>query len=76
MLRLLQVINYMYVDLKQTENDIIETFEALESGRLNQTGLCMELGLELPSDAMFERFERALPKWPSALAIVKSRMGV
>jgi hypothetical protein len=72
MLRLMQVINYMF-QIGMQEDSIIETFEALESGRLNQTGLYMELGLETPSDAIFERFDECLPKWRSALSVIKMK---
>lgn len=74
MLRLMQVINFMFQN-GHDEQSIIETFEALECGRLNQTGLYMELGLEMPPDVVFERFDECLPKWRSALSVLKMRQG-
>ncbi len=76
MLQMLQVMGYMMKNLGLSEAEVVETFEALCDGRLNQTGLYMELGLETCSDANFERFEDCLPKWQSALAVTKMRLNL
>lgn len=73
MLQLIQVINYMVNVLKYSEDQVIQTFEEIESGHLTPTDLYLELGLESPTDLGVKMFEEKLNKWRTALSVIKIR---
>lgn len=72
MLHLIQVINYMINTLEYGPDEVKDHFEAVLSGQITATELLEVLGLELSESAMV-RFETAMPKYKSALAVINMK---
>jgi hypothetical protein len=72
MLHLMQVIVYMLNTLEYTEDEIKSHFEAVLSGEITTVELLDIIGMDA-TDLQLARLEAALPKWHSALAVLKMK---
>ena len=77
MLRLLQVMQYMLVDMEYTERELRATFQDIENGHSTFLDLMDALGLESASGAMDMSAVEVIhaKKWISALVVTKMRIG-
>lgn len=72
MLGLMQVINYMVVNLEYSHIEIDEAFTAIVNGDETIASLCDVLGIELsPTSAQLA--QEKVSKWESAFFVIKMR---
>jgi hypothetical protein len=75
MLALLQVINYMLVNLEYTEDEVKDAFRSVETGEIAFSELLGVLGLELNKTSL-ELATSKINRWPSAMRVVLMREGL
>jgi Mn-containing catalase len=75
MLALLQIMNYMLADLDYSEQEVKDLFRKVADDELSLEVLLDIIGLEI-SDLSLELAKEKLPKWKSALAVTKMRLGL
>lgn len=77
MLRLLQVIQYMLVNLEYSETEVVEHLKAVQYGRLTFPDLLDVLGLESEGYTLDQLAESKIKsgRWYSALNVVKMKIG-
>jgi hypothetical protein len=76
MIRLMQVINHMLINLEYTEAEVIEHLKAVQYGDLTFEELLDALNLTSTSKTLDERASQHIKsgKWASALAVTKLRI--
>lgn len=74
MLHIIQLINHMLTRLEYEVSEVEEIFSQVESGAVTVEELIDVMLLEPLNQSAVARFYKSLPRWRSALAVVKMKL--